>query len=64
MQYSAIIPKEIPSKKTQNDAVKLVEKLAGSISIPKQWMGRDTDKIIQEAKKIHFSKKYAPKKGV
>ncbi|MGB9706585.1 MAG: AbrB/MazE/SpoVT family DNA-binding domain-containing protein [Microgenomates group bacterium] len=34
----------------------LIEKLAGSIIIPKRFRGKSLEKIIQEAKKSYFSK--------
>lgn len=39
-------------------AEKIVEELAGSISIPKKWQGKDLDQIIDEARDEHFKKKY------
>ncbi len=35
----------------------LVTELAGSLSIPEKWKGKDTDTIIQEAKAQHFQHK-------
>lgn len=39
-------------------AVALVEKLAGSVRLPKRWQGKDIDEIIELAKYEHFKKKY------
>lgn len=36
----------------------LVEELAGSVPIPKKWVGKDIDEIIEEAKDEYFSEKY------
>lgn len=35
-------------------AEKLVEELAGSIPIPKEWEGKNIDQIIEEAKDEYF----------
>jgi len=40
-------------------AVALVEKLAGSIKVPKHLKGRDIDELIEEAKEKYFAEKYA-----
>jgi AbrB family looped-hinge helix DNA binding protein len=37
-------------------AVDLVEKLAGSVSVPKGKEGADIDKILSEAKKHYFNR--------
>ena len=42
-------------------AEKLVERLAGSIPMPKKWKGKDIDEIIEEARNEYFSKKYQSK---
>lgn len=42
-------------------AEKLIEKLAGSISIPKKWQGRKLDQIIDEARDEYFKNKYVHK---
>lgn len=39
----------------------LVEKLAGSVPIPKKWQGKDLDQIIDEARDEYFKSKYSPK---
>ncbi len=39
----------------------LVEKLAGSVPIPKKWQGKDLDQIIDEARDEYFRSKYSPK---
>lgn len=36
----------------------LVEKLAGSVKLPKRWQGKDIDEVIELAKYEHFKKKY------
>lgn len=59
MQYAAPIQKAAFKKKSTNAAVALVEELAGSVPMPKEWQGRDIDEIIEEAKNEHFNKKYA-----
>lgn len=41
---------------------RLVEELAGSLSIPKKWQGKDVDEIIEEAKREYFRQKYAQNK--
>lgn len=41
----------------------IVEQLAGSVKIPKHLQGKDLDEVIREAKRRHFSKKYAQKNG-
>ena len=38
---------------------KLITELAGSLSIPDKWTGKDIDSIIQEAKAQHFQSKKA-----
>ncbi len=38
-------------------ATALVEELAGSVKIPKEFRGMDADKIITIAKQRHFAKK-------
>ncbi|MBM4402423.1 MAG: AbrB/MazE/SpoVT family DNA-binding domain-containing protein [Candidatus Cloacimonetes bacterium] len=38
-------------------AVKLVEELAGSVSVPKEYRGLSIDKIITKAKKEYFKNK-------
>lgn len=35
----------------------LITELAGSLSIPEKWRGKDVDLIIQEAKAQHFHSK-------
>lgn len=35
-------------------AEKLVEELAGSVSVPKKLQGKDIDKIIEQAKENYF----------
>lgn len=40
---------------------KLVEDLAGSLHMPKKWVGKDLDLIIEEAKNEYFKSKYGPK---
>ncbi len=42
-------------------AEKLVEELAGSIPIPKEWEGKDLDQIIDEARDEYYKSKYSPK---
>lgn len=37
-------------------AEKLVEELAGSVSIPSRLKGKDMDEVIEQAKKQYFSK--------
>lgn len=37
---------------------KLVEELAGSVPMPKEWEGKSTDQIIEQAKDEYFKKKY------
>lgn len=39
----------------------LVEKLAGSVPIPKKWQGKNLDQIIDEARDEYFRNKYSPK---
>lgn len=39
-------------------AEKLVENLAGSISLPQQWQNKDIDKIIEEAKEEYLTAKH------
>jgi len=39
-------------------AERLVEELAGSLPMPKEWEGRDLDEMIEEAKAQHFRHKY------
>lgn len=51
------------SKNSIVDAVKLVEKLAGSVPVPEKWKGRDIDEIIAEAKDRYFRERYARKMG-
>lgn len=41
----------------------LVEELAGSISVPEKWKGRDIDDIIGEAKDEYFRSRYRSKKA-
>lgn len=41
---------------------RLVEELAGSLSIPKRWQGKDVEEIIEEAKREYFRQKYATNK--
>ncbi|OGD95440.1 hypothetical protein A3F02_03255 [Candidatus Curtissbacteria bacterium RIFCSPHIGHO2_12_FULL_38_9b] len=36
--------------------VDLVEKLAGSLKVPKRWKGRNIDEIIENAKSEYFTK--------
>lgn len=36
----------------------ILNSLRGSIEVPSHLKGRDLDKVIKEAKHIHFSKKY------
>lgn len=43
---------------TLTPAELLVHELAGSVKIPEHLRGIDLDKAIEEAKRIHFSKKY------
>lgn len=42
-------------------AEKLVEDLAGSIPMPKEWEGKDIDQIVEEARDEYFKKKYQSK---
>ena len=42
-------------------AEKLVEELAGSIPMPKEWEGKDIDQIVEEARDEYFKKKYQSK---
>lgn len=42
-------------------AEKLVEELAGSIPMPKEWEGKDIDQIVEEARNEYFRKKYQGK---
>ena len=42
-------------------AEKLVEELAGSIPMPKEWEGKDVDQIIEEARDEYFKKKFQGK---
>ena len=39
-------------------ALALLDKLAGSVKIPKKYQGMDIDEIIEKAKKEYFRKKY------
>lgn len=39
-------------------AEKLVDQLAGSVSMPRKWEGKNMDQIIEDAKNEYFSKKY------
>jgi len=47
----------------ENDHLKIVsglellKSLKGSVRVPEHLRGRDIDEIIEEAKKLHFSKK-------
>ena len=43
---------------TITPAEKLVEDLAGSLPMPKEWEGRDLDEIIEEAREKYFKHKY------
>ena len=38
-------------------AASLVERMAGSVKVPKRFKGLSIDKIIQKAKKEHFKNK-------
>ncbi len=42
-------------------AEKLVEELAGSIPVPKEWAGKNIDQIIEEARDEYFKEKYQNK---
>lgn len=42
-------------------AEKLVEELAGSIPMPKEWAGKNLDQIIEEARDEYFTEKYQSK---
>jgi len=42
-------------------AEKLVEELAGSIPMPKEWKDKDMDQIIDEARDEYFKEKYRDK---
>lgn len=46
------------SKKRFAPAEKLVEELAGSVLMPKKWIGKDVDQIIDEARNEYFQNKY------
>ncbi len=37
---------------------KLVEELAGSLPMPKEWVGKDIDEIAQEGIGAYFKEKY------
>lgn len=39
-------------------ALAALEKLGGSVKVPKRFQGMDIDQIIEKAKKEYFSKKY------
>lgn len=47
----------------ENDHLKIVsgmellKSLKGSVKVPKRLRGRDIDEVIEEAKRLHFSKK-------
>ncbi len=57
-------PGEKVKKKKKNgdiiitSAVALVEKLAGSVKLPKRWQGKDVDEVIELAKYEYFKKKH------
>ena len=36
----------------------LIAELAGSLSLPNRWKGKDIDSIIRESKQRHFKSKY------
>ena len=38
---------------------RLVEELAGSLSMPKKWQGKDVDGIVEKAKREYFPKIFA-----
>ncbi|MBI5452041.1 AbrB/MazE/SpoVT family DNA-binding domain-containing protein [Candidatus Gottesmanbacteria bacterium] len=38
--------------------LKLLDKLAGSVKVPRRFKGLTTDQMIEKARKEHFSKKY------
>lgn len=40
-----------------SSAVKLVEELAGSVSVPIEWKGKDIDEIVKIAKNKYFKEK-------
>jgi len=42
-------------------AEQLVEELAGSIPVPKEWTGKNIDQIIEEARDEYFKEKYQNK---
>ncbi len=42
-------------------AEKLVEELAGSLPMPKEWEGKDIDRIIDEARDEYYKQKYQGK---
>ncbi len=42
-------------------AEKLVEELAGSIPMPKEWSGKNIDQIIETARDEYFNEKYQSK---
>ncbi len=42
-------------------AEKLVEELAGSLPMPKEWEGRDINEIVEEGISEYFNEKYKQK---
>jgi len=38
--------------------IEQIRKIAGSLPTPPEFIGRDIDDLIHEAKVLHFSKKY------
>lgn len=52
-----MIVSEEDGKVVLTPAVRLVEELAGALSIPKKWKGKTSDEIIELAKDEYFQKK-------
>ncbi|OGY09405.1 MAG: hypothetical protein A2782_01120 [Candidatus Blackburnbacteria bacterium RIFCSPHIGHO2_01_FULL_43_15b] len=39
----------------------LVEELAGSVPVPKEWKGKDIDEVIESARSEYYLEKYSSK---
>lgn len=53
-----VVVQEIEDGLLIKPAIKLVEELGGSVSVPKKFSGIDIDKAIEIAKERHFRRKW------